>query len=48
MLLFLVTLKTLHNNVINLSNESEQEVKRAESSITILVTNECAAKKCCL
>ena len=35
MLLFLVTFNTLHNNVTNFSNEWKQEVKCAESSITI-------------
>ena len=35
MLLFLVTFQTLHNNVTNFSNESKQEVKFAESSVTI-------------
>ena len=35
MLLFLVTFKTLHDNVTNVSNEWKQEVKCTESSISI-------------
>ena len=35
MLLFLVTFKTLHNNVTDFSNEWKQEVKFAEGSVTI-------------
>ena len=35
MLFYLVTFKTLHNNLTNFSNKWTQEVKCAESSVTI-------------
>ena len=46
MLLFLVTFKTLQNNVTKFSNEWKEEVKCTECSITILVTNKNGAKIC--
>ena len=44
-----VTFKMLHNNVTNFSNEHDElkkEVKCAERSIAILVSNESEAKMC--